>query len=73
MVKDPLSPEQLSEWKEAIEQLACDFLAGRADVDPRDFPATCERCGLYSLCRVRECGDEEETEEEENGWEAGDE
>jgi probable DNA repair protein len=73
LVKNPLTPEQLSEWKEAIEQLARDFLAGRADVDPRDYPATCERCGLYSLCRVKERNDEEEPEDEEIGWEAGDE
>jgi RecB family exonuclease len=73
LVKNPLTPEQLSEWKEAIEQLARDFLAGRADVDPRDYPATCERCGLYSLCRVKERNDEEEIEDEEYAWEAGDE
>jgi ATP-dependent helicase/DNAse subunit B len=73
LVKNPLTPEQLFEWKEAIEQLARDFLDGRADVDPRDYPATCERCGLYSLCRVKERSDEQETEDEENGWEAGDE
>ncbi len=73
LVKNPLTPEHLSEWKEAIEQLARDFLAGKADVDPRDYPATCERCGLYSLCRVKERNDEEENEDEENGWEAGDE
>jgi len=72
-VKDPLTPEQLSEWKEAIAQLARDFHDGRADVDPRDYPTTCDRCGLYSLCRVKERDDEEEPEDEENGWEAGDE
>jgi ATP-dependent helicase/nuclease subunit B len=68
LVRNPLTPEQLSEWKEAIEQLARDFLAGRADVDPRDYPATCERCGLYSLCRVKERNDEQEAEEEEEAW-----
>jgi probable DNA repair protein len=71
LVKNPLTSEQLSDWKEAIEKLACDFLAGRADVDPRDYPTTCEQCGLYSLCRVKERTDEEESEDEE--WEAWDE
>ena len=47
LVKNPLTRMQLSEWKAAIEQLARDFIAGRADVDPRDYPKTCERCGLY--------------------------
>jgi probable DNA repair protein len=65
LVKNPLTPIQLAEWKAAIEQLAGDFLAGRADVDPRDYPKTCERCGLYSLCRVLERDDEIEPEEEE--------
>jgi ATP-dependent helicase/nuclease subunit B len=73
LVKNPLTPEQLSEWKEAIEQLARHFLAGKADVDPRDYPATCDRCGLFSLCRVKERNDEQEPEDDENGWEAGDE
>jgi ATP-dependent helicase/nuclease subunit B len=72
LVKNALTPEQLSEWKNEIEQLARDFLAGRADVDPRDFPATCERCGLYTLCRVRE-RDDEFAEGEENGAEVEDE
>jgi probable DNA repair protein len=65
LVRNPLTDEQLSDWKEAIEKLATDFLAGRADVDPGDYPKTCDRCGLYSLCRVKERTDEEETEDEE--------
>ena len=73
LVKSPLTPSQRSEWKEALEQLARDFIAGRADVDPRDYPTTCERCGLYTLCRVRERDDELEPEDEDNGAEAGDE
>ena len=73
MVKNPLTPMQLSEWRRAIEQLARDFIAGRADVDPREYPETCDRCGLYTLCRVREREDQQEPEEEEIGAEAGDE
>ena len=46
--------EQLIDWKECIEQLARDFLAGRADVNPRDPPKTCERCDLQTLCRIQE-------------------
>ncbi len=73
MVKNALTPMQLSEWRRAIEQLARDFIAGRADVDPRDYPGTCERCGLFTLCRVREREDQQEPEEEEIGAEAADE
>ncbi len=73
LVKNELTPAQLSEWIEAIEQLARDFIAGRADVDPRDYPQTCERCGLYTLCRVREREDLLEPEEQEIGAEASNE
>jgi ATP-dependent helicase/nuclease subunit B len=73
MVKGALTPMQLSEWRRAVEQLARDFIAGRADVDPREYPKTCDRCGLFTLCRVREREDQQEPEEEETGTEAGDE
>ena len=73
LVKDPLTPAQLSAWREKIEQLARDFIAGRADVDPREYPETCEHCRLYTLCRVSEREDRQEPEEEEIGAEVGDE
>jgi ATP-dependent helicase/DNAse subunit B len=53
-VKDPLTDQQLDEWRAAIEQLARDFLSGRATVNPSDYPTTCEHCGLQTLCRVEE-------------------
>ncbi len=54
LMKNALQAEQLDNWKNYIEKLAGDFLAGRADVDPRDYPRTCERCGLQTLCRIQE-------------------
>lgn len=54
LIKNEFTSRQLDDWQQAIEQLARDFLAGRADVDPRDPPATCEFCKLYTICRVRE-------------------
>jgi ATP-dependent helicase/DNAse subunit B len=54
LVKSPLTTEQRNEWREYIEKLAKEFLAGRAEVDPRDYPQTCERCGLQAICRIRE-------------------
>jgi probable DNA repair protein len=69
LVKNPLTAEQLIDWRDAIEQLARDFLAGNAEVDPRDYPETCERCGLQTLCRVQESrialGDDDESEDQE--------
>jgi ATP-dependent helicase/DNAse subunit B len=54
LAKNPLTAEQLEDWRNYIQQLARDFLAGRADVDPRDYPGTCDRCGLQTLCRIQE-------------------
>jgi RecB family exonuclease len=54
LAKNPLTAEDLMDWRAAIELLAEDFLAGHAEVDPRDYPKTCERCGLQSLCRIQE-------------------
>jgi len=63
LVKKPLTSEQLFAWKERLEELALDFLSGRAVVDPREYPQTCKNCGLQALCRVQEnqpqSGDEE--------------
>jgi probable DNA repair protein len=54
LIKSPLTAEQLIDWKQCIEQLARDFLAGRADVNPRQNPQPCERCDLHALCRIQE-------------------
>ncbi len=64
LVKYPLTAEQLLAWRKAIEQLADDFLAGRADVAPREYPQTCLRCGLQTICRIseRELLDDDDSE-----------
>jgi ATP-dependent helicase/nuclease subunit B len=54
LVKQKLTAAQEAEWKEYIEQMATDFIHGRAEVNPRDYPKTCERCGLQSICRIQE-------------------
>jgi len=46
--------EEMTGWRDYIEEMARDFLAGRAEVDPRDYPKTCENCGLQALCRIQE-------------------
>lgn len=70
LVRTPLNDKLLNDWRTYIDQLARDFLAGRADVDPRDRPKTCERCGLQSVCRILErdeilLPDEDEEDESE--------
>ena len=73
LVAKPLTELQLDQWREQIEQLGLDYLAGRAEVDPKDLSKTCERCHLHSVCRIAESRplalalegtDEEETEPE---------
>ena len=46
--------EHLIEWRKEILRLAGDYMDGRSDVDPRDPKATCDRCGLQTLCRIQE-------------------
>ncbi len=67
LVKKPFSAELLLKWQDYIQQLAKDFLAGRAEVDPRDYPKTCERCGLQILCRIQENQAQLEAEDESDG------
>jgi probable DNA repair protein len=54
LAKKPLTDDQLSAWRDEITQLARDFLSGNAQADPRDYPKTCENCGLQSICRIDE-------------------
>jgi probable DNA repair protein len=49
------------EWRSRIEQLAADFLAGRALVDPK--PGACDFCHVASVCRIADRGAPESEEE----------
>jgi probable DNA repair protein len=73
LVRNSFSAELLIDWRGHIEQLAKDFLAGRAEVDPREYPKTCERCGLQTLCRIQEHQDRLESEDDSEGEEEADE
>jgi hypothetical protein len=66
LVQRPLNAEDLIEWRDYIEQMARDFIDGRADVDPREYPATCRQCDLQSLCRIAENQLEPREEEDED-------
>lgn len=68
LARTPMTREEMMGWRDYIERMASDFLAGRADVNPRDYPKTCENCGLHALCRIQEnlgLQDDEEDEEAE--------
>jgi hypothetical protein len=65
-------PTQLATWRSTLDRLADDFRRGEARVDPKEFPRTCEHCGLMALCRVREQGIASVEDGAENGAENGD-
>ena len=44
----------LQGWREAIDALAVAFAKGDARVDPKRQGATCQRCDVGPVCRVRE-------------------
>ena len=67
LVREPLTDEHLQDWKNAIEQLARDFIAGDATVNPRDFPRNCEFCDLHAVCRIHENQTEPPLEEDDRG------
>jgi ATP-dependent helicase/nuclease subunit B len=73
LVRRRLTGLDESTWKEYIDQLADEFIHGRAVVDPRDYPKTCERCGLQFVCRIQDpenrarIEDEENTEDDDEG------
>jgi len=60
-------PAQLAEWRTTLDRLAGDFRRGDARVDPKEFPKTCNYCGLTALCRVHEQGIAPIEPEVENG------
>ncbi len=48
-------PALLRLWRQRIDALAAEFVAGRCDVAPRDAHA-CDYCGLEAVCRIDEIG-----------------
>lgn len=46
--------DQVVEWQKHLTQLAIDFSKGKAEVNPKTFPASCADCRLASLCRITE-------------------
>ncbi len=55
----------LTHWRSQLEQLAGDFVAGQAAVDPVDLGIACQFCDLAALCRIAEAQYLEQTGEGE--------
>ena len=75
LVKEPLTDDQLDQWRRLIERLGADLMSGRADVNPKDPVKTCERCHLHAVCRINEnqtvdvlmAGDEDDGNDADGG------
>jgi probable DNA repair protein len=46
--------EVVAAWRSDLERIAADFGAGHAEVDPKQYPATCRNCDLKPFCRIYE-------------------
>ncbi len=44
--------EQIPRWREELDRLAHDFADGRAEVNPKSHPQTCQYCEQRLLCRL---------------------
>jgi ATP-dependent helicase/nuclease subunit B len=49
-------PELLAEWRANLDELAHTFAAGRAEVNPKNYPQTCTHCAQRLLCRLDPAG-----------------
>lgn len=54
LVNQPLDDDMHDAWRQALLQLAEEFLEGEASVDPKHGKETCTYCPLPGLCRVAE-------------------
>ena len=63
--------QQTAIWHNDLTGLAAGFVAGKADVDPRQYPHTCRHCDLQAFCRIyaRAGSSLEEDQEEDSGSE----
>jgi ATP-dependent helicase/nuclease subunit B len=52
--RPPYSANMLESWQNVLLDLGQQFLRGEAQVDPKQYPKTCEFCDLPGLCRIAE-------------------
>jgi probable DNA repair protein len=54
LARPPYTADMLRGWQHVLSDLAQQFLNGEAQVDPKQYPKTCEFCDLSGLCRIAE-------------------
>lgn len=56
----------VKQWRQVLEKLAKEFLAGKADVSPKKPPQTCRYCELQAFCRINDATSNTALQEEAN-------
>ncbi len=46
--------ELIATWQQDLTKLAKDFVSGHVQVDPKNYPVTCDYCDMQSFCRINE-------------------
>jgi probable DNA repair protein len=46
--------EVVAAWRADLARIAAAFVAGRAEVDPKQYPNTCRTCDVKPFCRIYE-------------------
>jgi probable DNA repair protein len=54
LTKPPYSDTMLQGWQNVLTELGQQFVKGDAEVDPKQYPKTCQFCKLPGLCRIAE-------------------
>jgi ATP-dependent helicase/nuclease subunit B len=54
LIRPAYSAGMLQGWQNVLLDLGQQFLKGEAQVDPKQYPKTCEFCDLPGLCRIAE-------------------
>jgi probable DNA repair protein len=68
LARPPYTAAMLQGWQSVLRDLGQQFLNGEAQVDPKQYPKTCQYCDLPGLCRIAESdpvstGDEDESDD----------
>lgn len=54
LTRPPYNAAMLQGWQNVLRDLGQQFLNGEAQVEPKQYPKTCEFCDLPGLCRIAE-------------------
>jgi len=65
--RPPYRAEMLQGWQRVLLEVGRQFLRGEAQVDPKQYPKTCEFCPLPGLCRIAETDRANGTDDQEDG------